>query len=167
MGGLFKALAAVLLLGVPLLVISALPRLFELAGSVPVVSSAAARATATPQLRLIATTATPQKARFAALEETPPPTLAPPATTATPLATPKPQATSERIVIGNTGGIGAVLRDQPVTGKPLGSLAEQQLLEVLERRNIPGSGDWVHVRTLDGKEGWVIGLVALPASRTQ
>jgi hypothetical protein len=167
MGGLFKALAAVVLLGVPLLVISALPRLFELAGSVPIAATAAARGTPTPPLRLIEPTATSQKPRFAALEETPPPTLAPPAVTATAPPTPKPQGTGERIVIGNTGGIGAVLRDQPVTGNRIASLAEQQVVEVLERRNIPGSGDWVHVRTPDGKEGWVIGLVALPANRAQ
>ena len=168
MGGLFKALAAIMLLGVPLIVISAMPRLFELAGSVPVASGAAAANPApTQQFRLSDPTPTAQRSRFGALEETPPPTLAPPAITATPVATSRPTPTGERIVIGNTGGIGAVLRDEPVTGKPLGSLAEQQVVEVLERRNVPGSGDWVRVRTPDGKEGWVIGLVALPMARAQ
>jgi hypothetical protein len=47
------------------------------------------------------------------------------------------------------------------------SLREQQVLDVLERKNVPGSGDWVHVRTSDGKEGWVIGVVAIPAARPQ
>ena len=42
------------------------------------------------------------------------------------------------------------------------ALRDEQTLEVLERRNIPGSGDWVRVRTSDGLEGWVTGLVALP-----
>jgi SH3-like domain-containing protein len=37
------------------------------------------------------------------------------------------------------------------------------MLEVLERRVVPASGNWVHVRTPEGTEGWVIGLVALPA----
>jgi len=41
-------------------------------------------------------------------------------------------------------------------------LREQQVLEVLERRNVPGGGDWVRVRTSEGVEGWVTGLVALP-----
>ena len=69
----------------------------------------------------------------------------------------------ERIVIGNTGGRGAVLRADPVTGRLVAALREQQVLDVLERRNIPGSGDWVRVRTSDGQEGWVTGLVALQA----
>jgi hypothetical protein len=145
-----------------------MPRLFELAGSVPVASGASsASAAPTQQFRLSDPTATTQRTRFGALEETPPPTLAPPAMTATPVATLRPTPTGERIVIGNTGGIGAVLRDEPVTGKPLGSLAERQVLDVVERRNVPGSGDWVHVRTSDGKEGWIIGLVALPMARAQ
>jgi len=70
--------------------------------------------------------------------------------------------TGERIIIGNTGGQGAVLRSDPVTGRAVAALREQQVLEVLERRNVPGSGDWVHVRTIEGVEGWVTGLVALP-----
>ena len=66
------------------------------------------------------------------------------------------------VVIGNTGGLGAVLRADPVTGSPVAALRDQQVLDVLERRNVPGSGDWVHVRTADGKEGWVTGIVARP-----
>ena len=159
MGGLFKALAVLGLLGVPLLVVIALPRFFELAGSVP--SSRQASVSA-PAFRLADATPTPVRARFAALADTPPPTLAPPAATATPVPTPRPAPTGEQIVIGNTGGIGAVLRAEPVTGRPVRSLREQQVLEVIERRNIPGSGDWVHVRTPDGVDGWVTGLVALP-----
>jgi hypothetical protein len=44
------------------------------------------------------------------------------------------------------------------------SLREGLVLDVLERRSITGSGEWVHVRTADGAEGWVTGLVALPTS---
>jgi hypothetical protein len=65
-------------------------------------------------------------------------------------------------VIGNTGGVGAVLRTEPVTGTAVASLHEQLVLEVLERRTVAGSGEWVHVRTAEGVDGWVIGLVALP-----
>jgi SH3 domain-containing protein len=165
MGGVFKALVVLVLLGVPLLVISALPRLLELVPSTT--AGQTTTANAQQQFRLPAATPTTQRSRFAALEETPPPTLAPPAATATSAATPRPTATGERIVIGNTGGIGAVLRAEPVTGRALASLPEQKIVEVLERRNIPGSGDWVHVRTPEGQEGWVIGLVALPTSRAQ
>jgi hypothetical protein len=165
MGGMFKALAVLVLLGVPLLVISALPRLLELVPSAP--AGQASAASSGQQFRLPAATPTNQRARFAALEETPPPTLAPPAATATQVATPRPTSTGERIVIGNTGGIGAVLRAEPVTGRAIASLPEQKIVEVVERRNIPGSGDWVHVRTPEGQEGWVIGLVALPTNRAQ
>jgi hypothetical protein len=165
MGGLFKALVVLVLLGVPLLVISALPRLLEL---VPSAATGQSSASAAQQpFRLPAPTPTTQRSRFAALEETPPPTLVAPAITAAPLATSRPTSTGERIVIGNTGGIGAVLRAEPVTGRALASLPEQKIVEVLERRNIPGSGDWVHVRTPEGDEGWVIGLVALPTARAQ
>src|SRR5439155_26620103 len=110
-----KAAAVVLLLSVPLLVITALPRFFELAGSIPASGSQPAAAAA-PAFRLVDAAPTNSRARFAALEETPPPTLAPPALTAPPQATPRPTPTG-RVVIGNTGGVGAVLRAEPVTGR--------------------------------------------------
>src|SRR6266702_4606685 len=116
MSGMVKAAVVVLLLSVPLLVITALPRFFELAGSIPATGSQPAAAAA-PAFRLVdATPTNAPRARFGALEETPPPTLAPPAMTATPVATPRPTPTGERVVIGNTGGVGAVLRTEPVTG---------------------------------------------------
>ena len=160
---LVKALFALALLGVPLVVITTLPRLFELAGSVPSRPADTGVLAPSPAFRLVETPTTGSRSRFAPLNETPPPTLAPPEATATPVATPRPAPTGERIVIGNTGGRGAVLRADPVTGRLVAALREQQMLEVLERRNIPGSGDWVRVRTSDGQEGWVTSLVALPA----
>jgi Bacterial SH3 domain len=159
---LLKAAFALALLAVPLLVITALPRLFELAGSVPWPSPDANVVGPAPAFRLVGTTPIAGRSRFASLEDTPPPTLAPPEATVTPVATPRPTPSGERIVIGNTGGRGAVLRAEPVTGRPVGALREQQVLDVLERRNIPGGGDWVHVRTSDGADGWITGLVALP-----
>jgi hypothetical protein len=159
---LLKLLVVVALLGMPLLVITALPRFFELAGSVPSVNGQQADPTATPGFRLTDATPTNVRARFGNLDETPPPTLAPPAMTATSVATPRPTATGERIAIGNTGGQGAILRAEPVTGSPVAALHEQQVLDVLERRTVPGGGVWVRVRTSEGIEGWVTGLVALP-----
>ena len=159
-----KALLAVALLAVPLLVITAIPRVFELAGSVPSPSPEAGVVAPAPAFRLVSSTPAAGRSRFAPLDETPPPTLAPPEATATPPATPRPASSGERVVIGNTGGRGAVLRAEPVTGRPVAALREQQVLDVVERRNIPGSGDWVHVRTSDGLDGWVTGLVALPQS---
>ena len=163
---LVKALLALVLLAVPLLVITALPRLFELAGSVASPPTDTAIVGPAPAFRLVPSTPTGGRSRFASIQETPPATLAPPAATATPQATPRPTPTGERVVIGNTGGRGAVLRAEPVTGRPVAALREQQVLDVLERRNVPGSGDWVRVRTSDGLEGWVTGLVALPLSGT-
>src|SRR5262249_11815136 len=120
-------------------------------------------ALATPAFRLPTNpTLTPDRGRLSALNETPPPTLSPPVATATAIGTPRPRPTGERVVVANTGGIGAVLRTEPVTGQPVAALHEQQVLEVLEHRNIPGSGDWLHVRAPDGAEGWVTGLAARP-----
>jgi hypothetical protein len=82
--------------------------------------------------------------------------------TATAVPTPRRTPTGERVVIGNTGGLGAVLRADPVTGRPVAALRDAQVVDVLERRNVPGSGDWVHVRTADGLEGWITGIVARP-----
>jgi hypothetical protein len=146
---LVRTFLVVGLLAVPLVVVTQLPKFLDLAGSVPPPKSSVTFATPEPAFRLV--------------DPTPPPTLSPPVATATAVPTPRPQPTGERIIIGNTGGIGAVLRSDPVTGRPLATLHEQQVLEVLERRSVPGSGDWVHVRTADGAEGWVVAIVARPA----
>jgi SH3 domain-containing protein len=152
----------VALLGLPLLIVIELPRFLDLAGSVPPPTGGVSFATPEPAFKLLDATPTPSKSRFAPLDDSVPPTLAPPVATATAAPTPQPTPTGERIVIGNTGGLGAVLRADPVTGRPVGTLREQQVLDVTERRNIPGSGDWVRVRTADGLEGWVTGIVARP-----
>lgn len=161
---LLKGIVVLALLGVPLLVITALPRLFELAGTVPALSPGSTGPLATPAFRLSEPTPTSVRARFAPVVETPPPTLSPPEPAPAPEATPRPSPTGERIIIGNTGGVGAVLRSEPVTGRPVASLREGLILDVLERRSVTGSGDWVHVRTAEGAEGWVTGLVALPTA---
>jgi hypothetical protein len=151
----------VLLLALPVLVVIQLPNFLELAGSVPPPASSVTFATPEPAFSLLNPTPASSQ-RFLALDPTPPPTLSPPVATATAVATPRPTPTGERVVIGNTGGLGAVLRADPVTGRPVAALREQQVLDVLEHRNVPGSGDWVHVRTADGVEGWVTAVVARP-----
>jgi len=160
---LVRAFLGLVLLAVPIVVVTQLPRFFELANSVPAARTEAPFASPAPAFRLLDATPTAVRSRFAPLDDTVPPTLAPPDITPTPRTTPRPTPTGERVVIGNTGGQGAVLRSEPVTGTPVSALREQQVLDVLERRNVPGSGDWVHVRTSDGLEGWVTGLVARPA----
>jgi hypothetical protein len=161
-----RSLLIVALLGLPLLVVIELPRLLELAGSVPAPAGRVEYATPEPAFTLLDTTPT-AKSRFAPLDDSVPPTLSPPLVTATAVATPRPTPTGERIVIANTGGLGAVLRADPVTGRPVGALRDSQVLDVLEHRDVPGSGDWVHVRTADGAEGWITGVVARPVANAQ
>jgi hypothetical protein len=157
-----RSLLTVALLGLPLLVVIELPKLLDLAGSVPPPSSGVTFATAEPAFKLLDATPTPVKSRFAPLNDNVPPTLSPPVATATAAPTPRPKPTGERVIVGNTGGVGAILRADPVTGQPVAALRDEQVLEVLERRNVPGSGDWLRVRTADGQEGWITGLVARP-----
>src|SRR5216683_1333470 len=113
------------LLGVPLVVITVLPRFFELAGSVPALPGSTGPLP-TPAFRLSDPTPTNVRQRFAPVIEPPPPTLSPPEAPAAPQAPPRPSPTGERVVTG--------------------------------------SGEWVHVRTAEGAEGWVTGLVALPTT---
>jgi len=161
-----RSLLIVALLGLPLLIVIELPKFLDLAGSVPPPTGEAQSATPEPGFRLLDATPTAVRSRFAPLNDNVPPTLSPPATTATAVPTQRPAPTGERIVIGNTGGIGAVLRADPVSGTPVASLRDQQELDVLEHRNVPGSGDWVHVRTQDGHEGWITAVVARPVTST-
>ncbi|MDQ6674335.1 MAG: SH3 domain-containing protein [Chloroflexota bacterium] len=163
---LFKLLVILVLLGIPLLVITTLPRFFELAGSVPSIQGQQADATPGAGLHLTEATPTNVRARFGNLDDTPPPTLTRASQPASAVATPRPTAAGEHVSIGNTGGQGAILRAEPVSGRPVAALHEQQVLEVLERQTVPGGGVWVRVRTAEGVEGWVTGLVALPISAT-
>jgi hypothetical protein len=153
-----RLLLVIGLLAVPLVVIVSLPQVFELAGPVPSIAPTA-RPFATP-FRLPDPTQ-PPKPRASALDNSLPPTLAP---VATATLAPRPTPTGERIVVNNTGGQGAVLRAEPVTGRPIASLREQVELVVLERRTLPGQGEWLRVRTNDGQEGWVFGLVSRPVA---
>src|SRR5258708_18033862 len=121
------------LLGVPLVVITVLPRFFELAGSVPALPGSAGPLP-TPAFRLSDPTPTNVRQRFAPVIEPPPPTLSPPEAPAAPQATPRPSPTGERVVIGNTGGGGAVLRSAPLSGPPASSLCDGRLLRLFHPR---------------------------------
>jgi len=155
---LAKSLAVLALLAVPVLVVLNLPRLLELVASVP--TSTEASAFPTPFRLEDPTPVT--RSRIAGLDDSPPPTLAPPAVTPRPAAAIRPTPSGERVVVTNTGGIGAVLRAEPVSGRQVASLREQLVLVVLERRTVSG-GEWLRVQTPDGQEGWVTARVARPA----
>jgi hypothetical protein len=119
-----------------------------------------ARATSAP-------TALPASAptRTPAPEPTTPPvpTLAPPPA-AQPVASPSPSA-QETVVVANTGGLGGVLRDQPVVGKQIAALREGQPLTVIERTQVNGA-EWVHVRTDTGLDGWISSQIVASATPT-
>ncbi|GAC1318205.1 MAG: hypothetical protein NVSMB2_12760 [Chloroflexota bacterium] len=161
MGHLFKACVALALLGLPLLVVSAVPRLFDLVSAVPSETRASTTTAPAPAFHLMEPTPATSARKFASLEEAPPPTLAPAPLTAAPVATPRVQLTGERITIGNTGGRGAVLRAEPVSGQAVAALRDGQVLDVLERQTVAGSSEWIRVRTSDGREGWVTSVVAV------
>jgi hypothetical protein len=156
---LARTLGVLALLAIPVLVVLNVPRLLELSSAVQTPSTIAALPT---PFRLEEPTAAP-RSRIAGRDESPPPTLAPPSTTERPTAPSVPTPTGERVVIANTGGIGAVLRAEPVSGPQVAALREQLVLVVLERRTVSGSGEWLRVQTPDGKEGWVTARVAQPA----
>lgn len=151
----------ILLLAVPLLIVAALPRVFDVVGSVP--TGASGPAAAATSLHLSEPTPARPRATFSSATNNLPPTLAPPVSTPKPVSTPGPTPSGDRIVIANTDGRGAVLRAEPVTGQPVAALREGQVLDVVERRGVSGSGEWVRVRGADGAEGWVTGLATRPA----
>jgi hypothetical protein len=155
-----RVLGLLVLLAIPLLVIAAVPRVFEIAGSIPSLGGPPAAVIPTP-FRLA--DPTPVAKRFSPVEEQPPPTLAP---AATPTAAPRATPTGERVVVTNTGGIGAVLRAEPVTGRQIASLREQLEVTLLERRQV-GGVEWARVRTADGQEGWVLGTLARPVAQAR
>ncbi|MDQ3808857.1 MAG: SH3 domain-containing protein [Chloroflexota bacterium] len=97
----------------------------------------------------------------------PPPVAAMPPDTATgpPPSTasePAPAAAAERVKVANTGGVGAILRAEPPSGRPIGGLRDGAVLEVLDRRAI-GDTEWLRVRTAEGAEGWIFARLVGPA----
>jgi hypothetical protein len=64
-------------------------------------------------------------------------------------------AATERVKVANTGGLGAILRAEPPSGKQVSAMREGTLLDVIEHRTLADGSEWLHVRTQDGTEGWV------------
>jgi hypothetical protein len=111
--------------------------------------------------------AQPTPAPPAAAPRPPPPGPPPPlaASAPTPTAPPAPPASPtprEAVVVANTGALGGVLRAEPVTGRQVAAMRDGQRLDVLERTTVDG-GEWVHVRTADGVEGWIAARIVAPA----
>jgi Bacterial SH3 domain len=61
----------------------------------------------------------------------------------------------ERVKVANTGGVGAILRTDPPTGKQVTALRDGTALDVLERRTLADGAVWLHVKTADGTDGWI------------
>ena len=77
---------------------------------------------------------------------------APPASANAPTAA---DSATERVKVANTGGLGAILRADPPSGKQVAALREGTVLGVIEHKTLPDGSEWLHVRTPDGVENWV------------
>jgi hypothetical protein len=158
---LVRNVAVTLLLAVPLLMVFGLSQLvgFWAAGPTTTGTARAFQVVVVPR-------PTPAlSSRVAPAVETSPPTLAPPPPTAPPatrVATPQTQG--QPATIGNTDGRGAVLRADPVSGRQVAALRDRQVVYVLDR-TAAGGAEWARVRTAEGAEGWVIGVVLQPQAQ--
>jgi hypothetical protein len=73
------------------------------------------------------------------------------------------QASTERVKVANTGGVGAILRAEPPRGRQVGALRDGVVLQVLEHQQLPDGSEWLRVRTNEGAEGWVFSRLVAPA----
>lgn len=87
--------------------------------------------------------------------------------TNTPLPAPAPAATpGAALAVAGTGRSGLKLRDQP-NGKVLQVLPEGARLQAQGDQQQAAGYTWIHVRTADGKDGWVAApFVAAPPAAT-
>ena len=75
----------------------------------------------------------------------------------------EPSTDTELVKVANTGGVGAILRAAPPSGRQVAGLRDGQVLVVLEHRTI-GDSEWLHVTTRDTHiEGWVFARLVGPA----
>lgn len=95
----------------------------------------------------------------------PSPTLGSPLKTSTSPPTGQPSSTptltstpSFALIAASTGG-GALVRSEPGGGTVLTTLINGTLVEVLPEIRSVGTVQWVHIRTLEGIEGWVLEAV--------
>ncbi len=143
------------------MVLMGLVALFSVAGMGASVMASIPTPTPTP-------TFTPTPTATATATKTPTNT---PTATATPTATPTHTSTvtstptpPSAVVIG-TGDQGAMLRDAP-GGAIIGFLAEADLLLIISDPEEVDGDTWWHVRTAEGKEGWIVGGILATVTPT-
>jgi hypothetical protein len=85
-------------------------------------------------------------------------TIAP---TLTPSQTPTPKPTPVYGKIYSTAGDGALIRSEPGGGYVIGSLVNDYLVEILASVQTQDGIFWYHIRTTDGKDGWVLQSVVV------
>jgi hypothetical protein len=102
-------------------------------------------------------TPTPTQTPTATLTQTATPTNTPtvtPTHTPTHTATPTPPSA----IVIRTGGLGAILRDAP-DGTDVGFLAEADAVQVIGGPETIEDEIWWQIRTQDGEEGWLLGVL--------
>jgi hypothetical protein len=70
-------------------------------------------------------------------------------------------AQPEQVKVANTGGAGAILRADPPKGRQVAALRDGTVLQVIEHQHLPDGSEWLHVRTAEGAEGWIYGLLTV------
>jgi len=128
--------------------------------------------TATPLAESIMTSSTVTPSFTATLTDTPLPsqTVSPTYTlvpTATQTLTPGPQPTPVWARVSAQAGNGVLVRAEPnYAGFVVQSLLNDKLVELLGEEVVAQNAIWVKVRTVDGKEGWVVRSLLITATPT-
>ncbi|MBN2385745.1 MAG: DUF389 domain-containing protein [Anaerolineales bacterium] len=78
--------------------------------------------------------------------------------------TPPPQATPVYARIYSPTGGGALIRSEPGGGTVVQSLINDTLVEVLPETQEANNATWVHIRTAEGVEGWILLNVLITAT---
>ena len=81
-----------------------------------------------------------------------------PTMTPTPMPTHTATPTPPSAIVVRTGGLGAILRDGP-DGTQVGFLAEAEAVQVIGGPEAVEDEIWWQVRTQDGEEGWLLGVL--------
>jgi hypothetical protein len=80
--------------------------------------------------------------------------------------TPSPQATAAYALITASSGGGAVVRSDPAGVTILATLLNGAMVQVLPDIQNVGGNPWVHIRTAQGVEGWVLQTVLTATTPT-